>query len=277
MVSVIGEAFLFRKEVFQDSASPPSMKVRANTILSSSSLILFRMKCSWMVSMNFSRVSCFPAKGVIFPPLMSGVQTAGVGLGSISIAGIIGGVCWFLLLRSAANSCLVGSGSSGGVPKADSVGVSGVRGSGVAGLLHRCLRLNGSKGPVCSMVGSPPRELLVSSCPSSESGSLGGRILHPLRVVVFSCLGGLASKDGARLSAAKLVLRLEESRDDWSTFLQDSRSLTLARSFLDGSFFRLSGGLDVALFGRRAMRSEQVYFQQSLAGEIRLLYNPFLY
>ena len=43
-----------------------------------------------MVSMNFSRVSHFPEKGVIFPPLISGVQTAGVGLGSISIAGIIG-------------------------------------------------------------------------------------------------------------------------------------------------------------------------------------------
>ena len=71
------------------------------------------------------------------------------------------------------------------------VWVSGVRGLGVAGLLHRCLRLNGSKGPVCSTVGSPPRELLVNSCPSSELGSLGGRILHPLQVVVFSCLGVL--------------------------------------------------------------------------------------
>ena len=144
--------------------------------------------------MNFSRVSRFPEKGVIFPPLISGVRTAGVGLGSISIAGIIGCVCWFLLLRSAANSRLVGSGNSGGVPKADSVGVSGVRGSGVAGLLHRCSRLNGSKGPVCSTVGSPPRELLVSSCPSSESGSLGGRILHPPRVIVFSCSGVLRPK-----------------------------------------------------------------------------------
>ena len=142
------------------------------------------------------------------------VRTVEVGLGSISIAGITGCVRWFLLLRSAENSRSVGSGSSGGVPKVDSVGVSDVRGSGVAGLLHSCSRLNGSKGLVCSTVGSPPRELLVNSCPSSESGSLGERILHPLRVVVFSCSGVLASKDGARLSAAKLVLRLEESRDD---------------------------------------------------------------
>ena len=90
MVSVTDKAFLFRKDVFQDSVSPPSMKVRVNTILSSSSFILFRMRCSWMVSMNFSRVSHFPEKGVIFPPLISGVRTAGVSLGSISIAGIIG-------------------------------------------------------------------------------------------------------------------------------------------------------------------------------------------
>ena len=71
------------------------------------------------------------------------------------------------------------------------------------------------------------------------------------------------------------LLRLEESRDDWSAFLQDSQLSTLARSLLDGSFFRLSGCLDVALFEQRMMKSKQVYFQQSLAGEIRLLYNPF--
>ena len=179
------------KDVVHDSASPPSMKVRANTILSSSSLILFKMRCSWMVLMNFSRVSRFPEKGVIFPPLISGAQTAGVGLRSISIAGIICCACWLLLLRIAVNNRSVGSGSSGGVPKLDSVRVSGVHGSGVADLLHRCSRLNSSKGRLCSTVGSPPRELLVSSCPSSELGSLGGQILHPPRVVVFSSLGVL--------------------------------------------------------------------------------------
>ena len=167
------------------------MKVRVNTILSLSSSILFKMRCSWMVSINFSRVSHFPEKGVIFPPLISAVWMAGVGLGSTSIASITGCACWFFLLRIAANNHSVGLGSSGGVLKLDSVQVSGVRGSGVADLLHRCSRLNGLKGLVCSTVGSPPKKLLVNSCPSSESGLLGGRILHPLWVVMFSCLGVL--------------------------------------------------------------------------------------
>ena len=54
-------------------------------------------------------------------------------------------------------------------------------------------------------------------------------------------------------------------------------SQTVGRSQrLLGSFIRLSKCLDVALFGRRAMKSEQVYFQQSLAGENDYFTAPFI-
>ena len=42
-----------------------------------------------MVSMNFLRVSRFPEKGVIFPPLISGVRMAGVGLGLFPLLALL--------------------------------------------------------------------------------------------------------------------------------------------------------------------------------------------
>ena len=83
-------------------------------ILSSSSLTLLRIKCSPIVSRNFSRVSLFPVKGVIFPPFISLILLS-VELfiirGSLVVFGF--GVAGFLLLSSAWKNCSVGVLSSG--------------------------------------------------------------------------------------------------------------------------------------------------------------------
>ena len=145
--------------------------------------------------------------------------------------------------------------------------MSGVRGSGVAGLLHRCSRLNGSKGPVCSTVGSPPRELLVNSCPSSESGSLGGRILHPLRVVVSSCFGVLRPKMEQGFQQLNLCYDLRSHltiSQLFSVQLFVGICKSPCRMVRSSSKFHL----DAALLGLRTMRCKQICFQQSLAGEL---------
>ena len=83
-------------------------------ILSSSSLTLLRIKCSPIVSRNFSRVSLFPAKGVIFPPLISLILLSVVLFivrGSFVVVGF--SVAGFLVLSSAWKSCSVGVLSSG--------------------------------------------------------------------------------------------------------------------------------------------------------------------
>ena len=70
---------------------------------------------------------------------------------------------------------------------------SGVGGRGlvVAGVLHRCSKLNALNGR-CSIVGSPPIRLrLRGSCSSSEL--LGERSVLPRRVVLF-CSGFLRPK-----------------------------------------------------------------------------------
>ena len=67
----------------------------------------------------------------------------------------------------------------------------GSRGSVVAGVLHRCSKLNASNGR-CSIVGSPPIRLqLRGSCSSSELP--GERNVLPRRVVLF-CSGFLRPK-----------------------------------------------------------------------------------
>ena len=69
-----------------------------------------------------------------------------------------------------------------------------IRGSGVGVLLHKCSRLNGSKGVVSCTLGSLTR--LWDSGSLSESSSFR------------SGISGLASRDGARVRLAKLVLQL---------------------------------------------------------------------
>ena len=83
-------------------------------ILSSSSLTLLRIKCSPIISRNFSRVSLFPAKGVIFPPfillILSSVELFIVH-GLFVVSGF--GVVRLLVLSSAWKNCSVGALSSG--------------------------------------------------------------------------------------------------------------------------------------------------------------------
>ena len=102
-----------------------------------SSLILFRNKCKPIVSRNFSRVSCLPEKGVIFPPLALDVPFMMVSfLSGIGVTGVFG---------------------SGTVSKLSSVSVclvDVIHGSGGAGVLHWCSKLNDSKGLGSWMVDS---------------------------------------------------------------------------------------------------------------------------
>ena len=85
-------------------------------ILSSSSVTLLRMRCSPIVSRNFSNVSLFPEKGVIFPPLISGALLLLLLSSTIFVGFLVIGVLGFLRFSKASKSCLAGvlsSGSSG--------------------------------------------------------------------------------------------------------------------------------------------------------------------
>ena len=85
-----------------------------------------------------------------------------------------------------------------------------VHGSGVGIILHRCLKLNGSKGVVSVMVGSPT--MLQDKGSLSESLSLSSQNnLHVFCAMVVSCL---MSRNGARVHLANLVLRLSKSSNN---------------------------------------------------------------
>ena len=114
------------------------------------------MRCSLTVSRNFSKVSLFPEKGVIFPPLILGAPLLSLLSSSIFVGFLAVGVSGFLHSNKASKNCSVGVLNSGVVWKLFSVSVCSlvVWGSGVGVLLHRCLKLNDSKGVVSGMVGS---------------------------------------------------------------------------------------------------------------------------
>ena len=151
-----------------------------------------------------------------------GVIVRGFGL-SVSVDFKID--CLFLLMI-AANRFSAGSDSSGTVLKlasdvlvlADGSGFKfggsdsidsgvGVHDSVVAGVLHKCLKLNVSKGR-CLIVGSPPMQLQLSgSCSSSELS--GERNVLPRRVVMFWFSGFLRPVMEQGFEAARLVLRLQ--------------------------------------------------------------------
>ena len=118
-----------------------------------SSLILFRNICKPIVSRNFSRVSRLPEKGVIFPPLALDVPIMmGSFLSGIGVTGVFG---------------------SGTVSKLSSVSVclvDVIHGSGGAGVLHWCSKLNNSKGLGSWMVDY--LTILRDRMSSSESLSL---------------------------------------------------------------------------------------------------------
>ena len=103
----------------------------------------------------------------------------------------------FLCSSSASKNRSVGTLSSGVVWKLSLVSVCSrvVRSSGVGAFLHRCSRLNGSKGVGSWMLGSPTR--LQDNRSSSELSSFGGQNRPHCRAVVASF--SLVSKDGARV------------------------------------------------------------------------------
>ena len=128
-----------------------------------------------MVSKNFSNVSLFPAKGVIFPPFIS---VALLSLLSFILVGFLVTtvvVSGSLHSRSASKNRSIGALNSGVVWKLSSVSVCSlvVWGSGVGVLLHRCSRLNGLKGAVSCTLGLPTR--LRNNGSSSESSSFRSR------------------------------------------------------------------------------------------------------
>ena len=157
-----------------------------------------------MVSRNFSSVSLFPAKGVILPPLISVTLFSLVSAIFLVVAVIASG---FLCSRSTSKNHSVGALSSGVVWKLSSVSVCSlvVRGSGVGVFLHRCSRLNSSKGVGSCILGSPTR--LWDNRSSSESSSFGGRN-KPRRRAVMAFLRSCVQRWSKGLFAVKLVLRL---------------------------------------------------------------------
>jgi hypothetical protein len=192
--------------------------VSAKTTLSSSVLILFRIKCSLRLSRNFLTSFLFPENGTILPARIPFVCSVCVVLGSMSMTGVsslvllIRGFGWFLFLKIVSNNLSTGSDISGTVSKLPSeVSVSvfgsgvGVCGFGEGVVLLGCSRSNVSK-TLCLIVGSPPMKLRVNTCSSSELDSLGGR-KTPLRDVVGS--GYLVSKDGARVQQLNLCYDFE--------------------------------------------------------------------
>ena len=149
--------------------------------------------------------SMFIKSGLSNNAIVDDVVIFGLGLLVLVVFGVLG-VIWFLVM--AANSCSTGSDSSGTVSKlASDVSVSvqgsevGICGSDsidsgvgdhglvVAGVLHKCLKLNASNGR-CSIVGSPPMRLQLSgSCSSLELP--GERNVLPHCVVMFHSSGFL--------------------------------------------------------------------------------------
>ena len=110
-----------------------------------------------MVSRNFSKVSLFPEKGVILPPLISGPLLLSLLSSSIFVGFLAVGVFGFLRSSKALKNCSVGALNLGVIWKLSSMSVCSlvVQGLGVGVLLHRCSKLNDSKGVVSGMVGSP--------------------------------------------------------------------------------------------------------------------------
>ena len=147
-----------------------------------------------MVSKNFLSVSLFPAKGVILPPFISVALFSLVSAIFFVVVFVVSG---FLCSSSASKNRSVGALSSGVVWKLSSVSVCSrvVHGSGERAFLHKCLRLNGSKGVGSWMLGSPTR--LWDNGSSSELSSFRGRNRPHCRAVVVSF--SLVSKDGARV------------------------------------------------------------------------------
>ena len=147
----------------------------------------------------------FPAKGVIFPPFIS-VVLFSVRL-AIFLMVIVAG-SGFLCSSSASKNRSVGALNSGVVWKLSSVSVCSrvVRGSRVGAFLHRCSRLNGSKGVGSCTLGSPTK--LQDSGSSSESFSVGGRNSPRLRAVM-AFLQSCVQQWSKGSLVAKLVLRLD--------------------------------------------------------------------
>ena len=86
-----------------------------NAILSSSVLILLRIRCRATVSKNFSKFSLFPEKGVIFPPFMTSLIAAFEVLLIVTgwVVGSGVGVVGFFVSSSAWKSCSAGALNSG--------------------------------------------------------------------------------------------------------------------------------------------------------------------
>ena len=144
-----------------------------------------------MVSKNFSSVSLFPAKGVILPPFISVALFLLVSAIFFEVVIVVSG---FLCSSSASKNHSVGALSSGVVWKLSSVLVCSrvVHGSGVGVFLHKCSRLNGSKGVGSWMLGSPTR------LRDNGSSSLF-RCRNRPRCRAVAAFFSLASKDGARV------------------------------------------------------------------------------
>ena len=128
-----------------------------------------------MVSRNFSKVSLFPEKGVIFPPLISGALLLSLLSSSIFVGFLKVGVTGFLHSNKASKNRSVGVLNLGVVWKLSSMSVCSlvVQGSGVGVLLHRCMKLNDLKGVISGTVGLPT--ILRDKGFSSESLSSGSR------------------------------------------------------------------------------------------------------
>ena len=156
-----------------------------------------------MVSRKFSNVSLFPVKGAIFPPLISGVLLLLLLSSIIFVSFLMIGVSGFLCSSKVLKNHSVGALSSGVIWKLSSISVCSlvVQGLGVGDLLHRCSKLNDSKGVVSCTVGLPTR--LQDRGSSSESFLFGSQKSPRRRAVVasWSCV-----QRWSKGLAAKLVL-----------------------------------------------------------------------
>ena len=175
-----------------------------NAILSSSSYTQLRIKWSPIVSKNFLSVSLFPAKGVILPPF---ILVALFSLVSAIFFVVVVVVSGFLCSSSALKNRSVGTLSSRVIWKLSSVSICSrvVHGSGVGAFLHRCSRLNGSKGVGSCILGSPTR--LRDNGSLSESSLFGGQN-RPRRRAVMVSLWSCVQRWSKGSFVVKLVLRL---------------------------------------------------------------------
>ena len=141
---------------------------------------------------------------MIFPPFILVVLFSV--MSAIFFAVVVAGSD-FLCSNNASKNRSVGALNSGVIWKLSSVSVCSrvVRGSGVGVFLHRCSRLNGSKGVGSCTLGSPTK--LQDSRSSSESSSFGSRN-SPHRRAVVAFLQSCVQKWSKGSLAAELMLRL---------------------------------------------------------------------